>query len=143
VKFGVSHSADQEFMDALIELHSARWKKIGESGMITANHSEAFLHEVANLLAARGALRIFTVRFSNRIAAILLALCSQTTIFSYLSAFDPQHENFGFGRELLVQAFRYAHEAGYRSWNFLRGNEAYKFSWGARLLPKFRVVISR
>jgi CelD/BcsL family acetyltransferase involved in cellulose biosynthesis len=143
VKFEVSHAADDQLMDALIALHRVRWEQMGEPGMIEANRSEAFLREVAKLLASRGALRIFTVRFADRVAAILLALCNKTTIFSYLSAFDPQHESFGFGRELLAQAFRYAHETGYRCWNFLRGDEAYKFSWSAQLIAKSRVLISR
>ena len=95
VKFEVSHTADDQLMDALIALHRARWEQMGEVGMIEANRSEAFLREVAKLLASRGALRIFTVRFGDCVAAILLALCNKTTIFSYLSAFDPQHESLG------------------------------------------------
>jgi len=143
VKFEVSHTADDQLMDALIALHRARWEQMGEPGMIEANRSEAFLREVAKLLASRGALSIFTVRFADRITAILLALCNKTTIFSYLSAFDPQHESLGFGRELLAKAFRYAHETGFRCWNFLRGDEAYKFPWSAQLIAKSRVLISR
>jgi CelD/BcsL family acetyltransferase involved in cellulose biosynthesis len=77
----------------------------------------------------------------DRIAAIILAFCDEMAIYGYLSAFDPQHEEFGFGRELLAQALRYAHERGYRRWNFLRGEEPYKFSWGAQALAKCRVII--
>ncbi len=141
LKFGVADVADAELMDALIELHGARWEQVGERGMIEANRSEAFLRDVADRLGPCGSLRIFTLRLEERIAAIILAFCSGTTIFGYLSAFDPRYEAFGFGSELLGQALRYAHERGYSSWNFLRGDEAYKFSWGARALGKCRVVI--
>jgi CelD/BcsL family acetyltransferase involved in cellulose biosynthesis len=143
VKFEVSHAADTESMSALIQLHGARWQKAGQAGMIETNHSGAFLREVAERLGGSGMLRIFKVRFQGRIAAILLAFCNQTTIFAYLSAFDPRYEIFGFGRELLAQALHYAHEKGYRFWNFLRGDEAYKISWGAQALAKCRVVILR
>jgi CelD/BcsL family acetyltransferase involved in cellulose biosynthesis len=143
VEFSAADTADPELMDALVALHGARWSKSGESGMIEANRAEAFLREVAPLVAARGHLKIFTVRFAGRIAAILLALCDPSTIYSYLSAFDPRHEAFGFGRELLAQAIRYAHERGYRHWNFLRGDEPYKFSWGAQPIAKCRVMIAR
>ena len=141
VQFDVTEFADPKLIDALIELHRARWAEHGESGMIEANHSERFLRDVTGLLARRGSLKIFSVRFADRIAAILLALSNRSTIFSYLSAFDPRTETFGFGRELLAQALRYAHDGGYRCWNFLRGNEPYKFSWGAQMVPKCRVVI--
>jgi len=141
VTFEVTENADSELMDALVRLHSARWAVSGQSGMIAANRSEAFLRQVAELFAANGWLRVFTVRFGARIAAILLAFRDNEAIYSYLSAFDPEYEQFGFGRELLAQAIRYAHEHGYRRWEFLRGDEPYKFSWGAQVIPKCRVVI--
>jgi CelD/BcsL family acetyltransferase involved in cellulose biosynthesis len=95
------------------------------------------------VLGQRGLLTIFTVRYSGSIAAILFALRDSSTIYSWLSAFDPRYERFGFGRELLAQALRYAHERGYRSWNFLRGEESYKFSWGAQPITRCRVIIER
>jgi len=73
--------------------------------------------------------------------AVVLALRNRTTLYSYLSAFDPDYEQLGFGRELLGQAIRYAHEHGYRTWNFMRGDEPYKYSWGARPIPKCRLIL--
>ena len=143
VVFEVSDAADAGLLDTLIELHRVRWEKSGESGMIAANRSEGFVREVSGVFAAMGMLRIFTVRFSGRIAAILLAMRNESTIFSYLSAFDPEWEALGFGRELLARAFEYAYGQGYTRWDFLRGDEHYKFSWGAEVVPKCRVIIER
>ncbi len=141
--FQVVETARAELMDALVELHAARWSKEGQSGMIQANRSEAFLREVTDLFGARGCMRFFVLRFGEVIAAIILAWCNQTSLFGYLSAFHPQYEKFGFGSELLARALEYAHDNGYREWNFLRGDEPYKFSWGAQAAAKCRVVISR
>jgi CelD/BcsL family acetyltransferase involved in cellulose biosynthesis len=144
VEFQVADTADSELMDALVALHHARWATEGETGMIEANRSEAFLRDdAAAQLGPCGSLRIFTMRFAGRIAAIILAFCNQTTIFGYLTGFDPVHEKFGFGRELLAGGLRYAHEGGYRQWDFLRGDEAYKFAWGAKAVARCRVVIRR
>ena len=41
-------------------------------------------------MAGSGMLRIFTLSFQDRVAAIILALRASTT-FGYLSAFDPQY----------------------------------------------------
>lgn len=118
-------------ISALIELHRVRWEELGQSGMIEANRAERFLRQTASVFASRRWLRIFTVQFGQRVTAILLAFSYSNKMFSYLSAFDPRDEAFGFGRELPLQAIRYAHEGGYEGWNFLRGGEPYKFSWGA------------
>ena len=143
VRFAVTRGADRELLDALIELHAARWQRSGQSGTIESNHAAEFLRTAAEILARRDCLRIFTVYFQARITAIVLAFHHQTTIFSYLSAYDPEYERFGFGRELLLQALQYAHRHGYTCWNFLRGEEPYKFSWGAERIPKRRVVVKR
>ena len=111
--------------------------------MIESNHSEAFLRKVATSLACSGSLVIFALRFNGAPVAVLFCLRTRNGIFSYLSAVDPDSEKLGFGRELLACAIRYAHCHGYRQWNFLRGEEPYKFLWGAQRIPKCRVLISR
>jgi CelD/BcsL family acetyltransferase involved in cellulose biosynthesis len=144
LKFTVSSRADPELLTALIELHGARWEECGEPGMIAANGSAAFLRDVAAALAAeRDMLRIFTLRLDGRIVAILLALRNDTTLFGYLTAFDPAFKRAGFGNELLARALRYAQEQGYRWWNFLRGDEEYKFAWGAQPIPRRRLIFQR
>lgn len=139
----VCDQADPALIEALINLHALRWQQRGESGMIAANHSEAFLRDIASAFARIGMLRIFSVRFCGEVVAIVLGFLYDNRIFGYMSAFDPQHENLGFGRTLLFESFRYAFAQGYTAWNFLRGEESYKLSWGAVLIPKTRLYKAR
>ena len=143
IRFTIDREARSDLLSALIDLHAARWRAAGQDGTIEANRAGGFLREVAGLLSRGDGLRIFTLWLGERVAAIILALRNTTTVFSYLSAFDPQYEIFGFGRELLARAIRYAHEQGYQYWDFLRGDEPYKFSWGAEPVPKRRLIMSR
>jgi CelD/BcsL family acetyltransferase involved in cellulose biosynthesis len=127
----------------LIDLHDAKWQRRGEPGMIQANGSAEFICDVAREFARGDMLRFFSLRFRDQIAAIILAFPYGSTMFGYLSAFDPEHEALGVGRTLLLEAIRYCYQNGYRSWNFLRGDEPYKFWWGAQLIPKCRVRLIR
>jgi len=142
-EFLVSLKPEPEIMNALIGLHGARWRRSGSPGMIAENRLVPFLREMASVFADAGALRLFSLRFENRIVSVILSFVFRDTLFSYLSAFDPEYESLGFGRTLLYDSVRYAFEEGYRSWDFLRGNEAYKFDWGAKRIPKRRVLIVR
>jgi len=141
--FEVSDSADPALLDVLVALHEKRWQRAGEPGMIQSNRSEAFVRDVAARFAGTGSLFILTLRFGKTPVAVILALRAGATIFGYLSAFDPDYEKLGVGRELLARSLRYAHQHGYRRWDFLRGEEPYKFSWGAQRIPKRRVRIFR
>jgi CelD/BcsL family acetyltransferase involved in cellulose biosynthesis len=143
LEFSVTERPESQLVEELIELHGARWRESGEPGMIAANGSADFFRDVAAALAKRDMLRIFTVRLDGRVVAILFGMRNETTIFGYMTAFDPAYKKYGFGHELLARALRYAQENGYRWWNFLRGEEAYKFDWGAELIAKRRVIVER
>jgi CelD/BcsL family acetyltransferase involved in cellulose biosynthesis len=143
VEFDVVQEPDPELLRSLIALHGARWEARGEPGMIAVNQAAEFLCDVSRQLAHAGLLRIFIVRFRKEIAALNLAFLFRNTIFSYLSAFDPEQEYFGFGRMLLLEAIRYCYEHQVTSWNFLRGDEPYKFFWGAEVVPKLRIYVRR
>jgi CelD/BcsL family acetyltransferase involved in cellulose biosynthesis len=139
VQFAASAASNHVLVEALIGLHTACWRARGLPGMIEQNGAGPFLRAVAGSLASRDMLRFFTICVDGKIVAIILALRNYSSLFGYLSGFDPVYAKYSFGQELIAQALRYAHDNRYRSWNFLRGVEAYKFEWGAVELPKVRV----
>lgn len=142
-EFYVTPKAEPEIINALTALHAARWHRQGEPGMIAANRSSGFLREVCDRFGCAGMLRLFALRFQTKIVAVICSFPYRKTLFSYLSAFDPDCERFGFGRLLLYYSLRYAFKEHYKAWNFLRGDESYKFDWAAQSIPKCRVIITR
>jgi CelD/BcsL family acetyltransferase involved in cellulose biosynthesis len=111
--------------------------------MIEANSSAEFIREMVTNFSARGLVRYFTLNFRGDLAAIILAFRYRNKIYSYLSALDPNYEILGFGRTLLYDAIRHCYQQGIEAWNFMRGDEHYKFSWGANRIPKLRLQIQR
>ncbi|MDQ2842606.1 MAG: GNAT family N-acetyltransferase [Acidobacteriota bacterium] len=142
-EFRVSPSYDEECLESLIRLHSARWREQGELGTIAANGSATFLRDVTKEFARQNSLLFFSLRLEGEIAAVILSFPYRNVLFSYLSAFDPEYSALGLGRILLYEAVRYTFEQNYSAWNFLRGSEPYKFDWGAREIPKSRLLITR
>lgn len=143
LNFVVDCSGDSGRLDALFTLHTARWRSRGETGMVEANRSGEFMREVSELLAKREALRLFALDWDGRPVAAILAFSWKRKMYGYFSAFDPDCEHLGFGRILLSKCIHYAIDTGHTHWNFLRGDEPYKKSWGAQCLPKYRLVIRR
>ena len=142
-EFRVTPSYDEEHLESLIRLHSARWREQGELGTIAANGSAAFLRDVTKEFARQNLLLFFSLRFEGEIAAVILSFPYRKVVFSYLSAFNPEYSALGLGRILLYEAVRYTFEQNYSSWNFLRGSEPYKFDWGGREIAKSRLLITR
>ena len=140
-QFRVVCNADPELTEALIRLHTDRWKDQGEQGMIVANRSAGFLREVVQQLDDEEMVRFFSLSFQGEIVAIILGFLYRNNFFSYLSGFHPAYEPYGFGRHLLYESIKYAFEHRFIAWNFLRGDEPYKFSWGAKPIQKSRLII--
>jgi CelD/BcsL family acetyltransferase involved in cellulose biosynthesis len=143
VQFFVKADFEPELVSDLIRLHAARWNREGEAGMIAANRSAGFLHEIASKFASRGMLRFFGLKFQGRVVALILSVPYKNVLFAYLSAFDPEYEQYGFGKLLLQESLKHAFQERYASWNFLRGEEQYKFDWGARAIAKSRLKLRK
>jgi len=140
--FQVDEGNSPNVLNALFSLHAARWAQRGESGMVIANHSEAFLRDVSQLSSALGWLRLLSLWLDSRIVGVIFGLSYKSKIYGYLSAFHPEH-SFGPGRILLSKSIEHAIETGHTAWNFLRGEEPYKKSWGATPIPKCRIIARR
>ncbi len=132
-----------EYLEALLALHTRRWREQGEPGMVKANQSAGFIRQVSQLMAPKQGVMFFALRFQDQIAAVILAFPHRQQLFAYLSAFDPTYNALGVGRILLYRAIKFASEAGYKSWNFLRGEEPYKTDWGALPVSRMRITIRR
>jgi CelD/BcsL family acetyltransferase involved in cellulose biosynthesis len=130
-------------MNRLIRLHGDRCGKQGQPGMVAANSSVELFRDVAREFERSQSLCFFSLRYRGEIVAVSAGLLDCNTIYSYLSAFDPQYEILGFARTLLYESLRHAYGQHYDAWNFCRGDEPYKFSFGQRAIAKSRLILMR
>ena len=143
LEFKASENQSARDLDELIRLHTARWQKQGEPGMIELNRSDAFLRDLTQQLSQIGLVRFFTLTFHEKPAALILSFPYNNRIFAYMTGFDPEFESLGVGRILLFEAMKHSQEHGYAAWDFLRGDEPYKLLWGAENKPRCRLTLHR
>jgi CelD/BcsL family acetyltransferase involved in cellulose biosynthesis len=126
-----------ELVTALISLHEARWQAKGEPGMLAGR--ERFLQKVTPVLAGSNLLRIHVLEADGHIAGIVCQFWDGWRASGYITGFDPALDRYSPGVLLLDYAISRAIGDGARYWDFLRGNERYKFQWGATQSSKFRL----
>ncbi len=115
----------------LIRLHGIRWQGRDESGVLADPDVLAFHRLATPALLKAGLLRLETLRLHGMATAVMHALLGKNTIFFYLSGFDPA---FGFespGTILLGHMIDTAIAEDRHEAHFLRGDEGYKYDWGA------------
>lgn len=116
----------------LMRLHGGRWASRGETGVLADGRVRALLQEAAPGLLAEGALRLATLRVGDDVAAATLALAAPPNrLMFYLSGFDGRFAAASPGNILLGHLLAQARQDGFDEIHFLRGDEAYKYAWGA------------
>ena len=91
---------------------------------------EAFFREIIAATAAEDVLRLFFLEMDDQVVAASLCLDYDGIRMLYNSGHDPEYRYYSVGLLLHSYCLRDALERGYRYFDFLRGNEPYKYRLG-------------
>ena len=127
-------------MDTLLSLH--RRSRTGKARFMDAR-MEDFFRRVAAALAARGWFRLWFLEHEGAAVAGFFCLEFAGTVGLYNSGFDPAHAPLSPGIVLLAHAIRDAIERRFARFDFLRGEEPYKYGFGALPEDLFNLVVAR
>lgn len=120
-------------MDAFFTLHQLRWRSRWMPGAFADARSRSFHRAAARGLLEEGRLRLYTLRLDGTAGASLYCFQKGDVCYYYLGGFDPALGRLSPGTVLTAHAIRGAIERdGAREFHFLRGNESYKYRWGAQ-----------
>jgi CelD/BcsL family acetyltransferase involved in cellulose biosynthesis len=82
-------------------------------------------------LAAAGLARLFTLSIEGRVVGAYYGLQHGGRAYAYLGGFDPDYAFESPGTMLIGHAIAGAAASGATAFDFLRGQEPYKYEWGA------------
>ena len=120
-------------LNAFFELHQRRWNRRWLPGAFAARSARAFHADVAARLLAAGALRLHTLRLDGNTQAALYCFQFNGRCTYYLGGFEPSLARLSIGTVLTARAIRHAIEQdGAAEFDFLRGDEPYKYKWAAQ-----------
>ena len=131
-------------LEAFFELHQRRWNRRWLPGAFAARAARGFHADVAGRLLSRGWLRLHTLSLDGTVQAALYCFQFGGRCAYYLGGFEPEHARLSLGTILTARAIRHAIEAdGAREFDFLRGDEPYKYGWGAQDRFNQRISVTR
>lgn len=120
----------QTFLDQLIRLHNMRWAEQG--GGVLANAAVEQFHRLSlPLLDAHGLVRCWLFAIDGGTVGAYYGFHHRGRAYAYLGGFDPAYAEESPGAILIGHAIAEAIREDAREFDFLRGQEAYKYGWGA------------
>lgn len=128
----------------LQRLHEQRRQSLGGDGCFSTPRFNEFLHEAAERFLALERLQLDWLEIGGRPAAVEFKLLGRDSLYYYQTGMDPSLADESPGWLLQIASLRRAIDDGRRGFDFLRGDEEYKASWGARPCPLADVrIVSR
>jgi CelD/BcsL family acetyltransferase involved in cellulose biosynthesis len=125
----------------LVDLHQARWREHGSSDAFHTENHIAFHEEFTNRALRQGWLRLYVLRLDGQPASAVYALRYGPGFYFYQSGFDPKYSRFSVGVAAMALSIKSAIEEGAEEYDFLHGDESYKFHWAkeTRELSRIRL----
>jgi CelD/BcsL family acetyltransferase involved in cellulose biosynthesis len=131
----VSEAIGEERLDAamndLFRLHHQRWRTRGECGLCDDHRVQGFHRAAAAGLLTAGILRLYRLSIDGAAVAACYGFAAKGSAYAYLSGFDPSRSKLSPGMLIIRHAVEQASAEGAASFDFLRGDETYKYGWGA------------
>lgn len=131
-------------LDAFVDLHQRRW---GEDGLFPptegGRQSRRFLERLFELAWPEGFVCLSFLEVGRRRIGAAVTFDDGATVYYYNAGIDPEAAALSPGVLLAERLIRRAIELGRRRFDFLRGNEPYKYSWGAVDEPIARLLVRR
>ncbi len=130
--FSAASAGDaQDLLADLIRLHTARWATCGEDGVFGDRRVAQFHSCALPGLMEAGLLRMHRLTIGAETAALYYGFFDHQRSYAYLQGYDPEYADSSPGSLIIAHAITEAMREGAREFHFLRGDEAYKFAWGA------------
>lgn len=139
--YAIADAADlPRAMDDFLRL--MRLSRADKSDFMTPER-EAFFHALARELHAQGALRLYFLELDGVRVAASFCMDYQGTRLLYNSGYDPAYAHLATSLLLKALCLRDAIEAGMRYFDFLRGDERYKYHLGGKDVPIYTIRARR
>lgn len=130
----VTDAADLDVtLSALVEMHQAVRTSKGDPGLFSDPATTAYLRTVAHRLLQSGRLRMWRLDVGPDPIAIVWCMRSFDSVAFYTTGFDQEWARYGPGRRIMARAIQGAVAEGATTFDFLRGDESYKRSWGTEM----------
>ncbi len=103
---------------------------------------ESFFRSLAEAMAEIGLLRLGILELDMLPAAMILCFDYNDCIYLYNSGYDPQYNSLSVGLLSKVLCIKESIQEGKKRFDFLKGDETYKYRLGGREVPLYRCQIT-
>ena len=119
----------ESMLSRFIDLHERRWQASHVRGVFSDPKMEGFYRDIATQFVKKGWLNFSCLVVDDEVASAEYAFIYNRKFYCAISARDMRLSKYSVGHMHQMFLIQYAIEKGLREFDFLRGDEPYKFHW--------------
>ena len=121
----------EPIMGSFFELHCRRWEDTSTPSKFEDKKEREFALKAAKGLSKSDLLYLVYLTHNDNILVVFFGMEDGTNIYYYLHAMDPDYKKYKVGHLIMYYLILDSIEKNYNIVDFLRGDEPYKYNWGA------------
>lgn len=129
----------QSRLPELMELHRRRFTTQGKPSSFLLPDVQQFHRELIGAMGPDDGLRLYILEIRGQAAAALYGFSEGKRFLFFQSGMDPQWSRFSVGLVLMGSVIEQVIKDGHTEFDFLRGDEAYKYQWATAVRSTYTV----
>lgn len=130
------------WMKTFFRLHQKRWLDKKVPTLLFSPKFQAFHRDVADLFSEKGWLGLYFLILDGEVVASLYGFKLGDRFYNYLGGFNPEWGRMSVSTVLTSQVIEECINDGLTVFDFLRGEEEYKFKWGGQSSQHCRLLVT-
>jgi CelD/BcsL family acetyltransferase involved in cellulose biosynthesis len=130
-------------LSRFIDLHERRWKYANVKGVFSDPKMEGFYRDIATQFVKRGWLHFSCLVVDGEVVSAEYAFIYNHKFYCTTSARDIDYSKYNVGHLHQMFLIKYAIEKGLWEFDFLKGEEPYKFHWTESIREYINFVMGK
>ena len=105
------------------------YKSLIAKNILSKRGMKKFLNDISEQFLKTNNLSLIALKMSNSVLAVHLAFYHNNQYLYYLPSFNSEYKKYSPGRLLLEKSIEYAIDRKFKKFDFLNGNESYKYNY--------------
>jgi CelD/BcsL family acetyltransferase involved in cellulose biosynthesis len=133
----------QKGMASLFDLNQKRWQTKSQPGAFADPKICDFTLDIAQTFLSKGWLRLNSLSVDGIPVAVSYGFNYGSKFNYYLHGVDPNYQRYSVGNLLVVKLLKQSIEEGLTEFDFLRGDESYKYRWTSLTRKNYNLMLTK
>ena len=139
----VARESLKEDLDIFFRMHSERWRGIDSVTTFEIDGNRAFYLKIAERLLRNGTLAFHKLMVGDQVAAMHFGYRNRDRFYYFKPTFSMAFKRFSVGRILMLELIKLSYEEGFDIFDFMAGDEKYKYAFTVMETPLNRAFVFR